>query len=368
MNFDENARIILLGGQSNIEWKLKDEVNKDKFDDINNVWLLEAGSRWKKATKENLLEFSALGAYIAKELSNPDRPLYLVSCNKGGTSASCWIPEREMANYPSLNKVFVEDYWKDIENQTGEEEDAAIKAYEKLYIDYQAACAKWQQEHPNGSLSDMKQELGHTPWPGPKGKKDPGRPGGQYQEKFEKVKDIPFTDVIWYQGEEDVKNAPYYKELLETLVTYWRKKLGNLPFHIVQLPGYDDDKTDMWPVVRQAQKEVCEELDNCHLVVGIDGGERFNIHPTNKEKIGHRLALSLQGKLVNPIPVSFKENVIEFDQPITVKENTRGWKQKDEKSVEIPADDKPVYAWKNWPEIFLFSKDDNALAPFDLTK
>lgn len=51
----------------------------------------------------------------------------------------------------------------------------------------------------------------------------------------------------------------------------------------MQLPEYDDDKNDNWPILRDAQQQVCREVPACYLVVTMNCGEEFNIHPQNKK-------------------------------------------------------------------------------------
>lgn len=38
------------------------------------------------------------------------------------------------------------------------------------------------------------------------------------------------------------------------------------------------------------QRKVCETLGNCTLSVGVDLGEEFEIHPTDKQPVGQRAA------------------------------------------------------------------------------
>jgi len=38
-----------------------------------------------------------------------------------------------------------------------------------------------------------------------------------------------------------------------------------------------------WPILRDAQQQVCREVPACYLVVTMNCGEEFNIHPQNKK-------------------------------------------------------------------------------------
>ena len=60
---------------------------------------------------------------------------------------------------------------------------------------------------------------------------------------FKKICQYSGKAVIWYQGEEDTKNAYLYHQLLQLVIENWREDMkAQIPFIIVQLPEYDDDK------------------------------------------------------------------------------------------------------------------------------
>jgi sialate O-acetylesterase len=108
--------------------------------------------------------------------------------------------------------------------------------------------------------------------------------------------------VLWYQGESDAWQPVEYARLLPTLITDWRKLFGaDVPFMIVQLPGYGPygtvpEQSD-WASLREVQRRVADATSNTGLAVTIDLGQTDNIHPTDKEEVGQRLAL-LARKLV----------------------------------------------------------------------
>ncbi|MGA7674447.1 MAG: sialate O-acetylesterase [Rhizomicrobium sp.] len=102
--------------------------------------------------------------------------------------------------------------------------------------------------------------------------------------------------ILWYQGESDAWQPQEYGRLLQALIEDWRKQFGaDVPFIVVQLPGYGPPSTkpeeSMWAELRETQRRVVDETPNTGLAVTIDLGQTDNIHPTNKQEVGRRLAL-----------------------------------------------------------------------------
>jgi alpha-glucuronidase len=101
--------------------------------------------------------------------------------------------------------------------------------------------------------------------------------------------------VVWYQGESNTQDAGHYQGLLEGMMADWRQEFGApLPFLIVQLANYGPAPTapgeSGWAQLREAQKQAVIHDRNAGLAVTIDIGDRYDIHPANKEELGRRLA------------------------------------------------------------------------------
>jgi len=101
--------------------------------------------------------------------------------------------------------------------------------------------------------------------------------------------------VLWYQGESNTGEADSYQTLLEGLMADWRRQFAqDLPFLIVQLPNYGSPPLapaeSGWAAVREAQRRAVAHDPHAGLVVSIDIGEPRNLHPTNKQEVGRRLA------------------------------------------------------------------------------
>lgn len=101
--------------------------------------------------------------------------------------------------------------------------------------------------------------------------------------------------AAWYQGESNTEEADRYESLLHGLIADWRGKFGkDLPFLVVQLANYGTPPTTPvesgWAELREAQRRVAATDSRAGLAVTIDIGDRYDIHPSNKQELGRRLA------------------------------------------------------------------------------
>jgi sialate O-acetylesterase len=104
---------------------------------------------------------------------------------------------------------------------------------------------------------------------------------------------IPFAlkGVIWYQGENNVSHPMIYNKLFSSLITGWRKDFqsGDFPFYFVQIAPNDYGTNSKSQLLREAQLKTLS-VKNTGMAVTIDIGNPKNIHPSNKEDVGKRLA------------------------------------------------------------------------------
>ena len=104
---------------------------------------------------------------------------------------------------------------------------------------------------------------------------------------------VPFTirGVIWYQGESNVDHPAQYGALFPLLIENWRKEFnaGEFPFYYVQIAPYDYGTASHSELLRESQRAALA-VRNTGMVVTLDIGNPRNIHPTNKQDVGGRLA------------------------------------------------------------------------------
>ena len=106
-----------------------------------------------------------------------------------------------------------------------------------------------------------------------------------------------FRAAVWYQGESDIHFAPDYAVTLRAMMADWRRDFrADLPFLVVQLPNFgtpvDRPEESELADVREGQRRVASADAHADYVVTIDIGDPNNIHPTNKQEVGRRLALA----------------------------------------------------------------------------
>ena len=106
-----------------------------------------------------------------------------------------------------------------------------------------------------------------------------------------------FRGVAWYQGESNssVVEGRRYQAQLSGLMADWREQFATpLPFLVVQLANYGALATSPvesgWALTRDAQRRAVAADGNAGLVVTIDIGNRDDVHPTNKQEVGRRMA------------------------------------------------------------------------------
>jgi sialate O-acetylesterase len=144
---------------------------------------------------------------------------------------------------------------------------------------------------------------------------------------------VPYAvqGVLWYQGEANVWRAAEYKKSFPLMIKDWRTKFkqGDFPFYFVQLSTFDEfggnsQKGSRWAELREAQSETLK-LKNTGMVVTTDIGNAKDIHPTNKQDIGLRLAAvamnNIYGKKQVHSGPSYKSQEIKGNQIILTFDN-----------------------------------------------
>ena len=162
---------------------------------------------------------------------------------------------------------------------------------------------------------------------------------------------VPYSikGIIWYQGENNAFRFDKYEEIFKSLIEDWREKWHNdLPFYYVQIaPYFNYYGTNA--SLREAQRNILK-IPKTGMVVTLDIGENYDIHPSNKHDVGYRLAgLALtndynqnniaSGPLYRDFEISGNKILVNFDyvgSGLTIRQN-----QKSE--FEIAGSDKQFF-------------------------
>lgn len=235
------------------EFQVKREYSFEPKDDL--------AGKWQEANPENVLKFSAVAYYMAKNLYQKYRvPVGIIHSAWGGTPAEAWVSPEALTDFPHYAEKY--SFFRDSVNLTAALEKSRQADDKTFRIHYQPAALYNAMIHPL----------------------------------------IPYTlkGIAWYQGEANSKKAPEYARLLTTLIRGWREswQQGEIPFLIVQLANYMSAQKNPseggWAAIREAQLEVSRTVPNTALIVTIDVGEANDIHPLNKKEVGRRLALAAE--------------------------------------------------------------------------
>ncbi|AEB07792.1 protein of unknown function DUF303 acetylesterase [Coriobacterium glomerans PW2] len=319
------GEVYLFAGQSNIEYKMCDEA-EFQFEyadfDLDNVsfyytpqiefehelsltWSDEPKPRWRSLHADNLGSVSAVAYYAARLLANahPTCRVGVLECFKGGTSASCWISEENLAADPLLDETYLIPYHQAINNRTAADFDQADARYRSILDTYNQKKSHFARTHPNMSLEQVKFHVGHTPWPPPMRPESFLRPSGMFHTMLEKTAPYTVRSIVWYQGEGDADHAAAYERLLRRLLSEWRREFRDqeVPIYLIQLPVYSDVARGAWAEIRLAQLQAAIQLNDVRLICAVDTGEPHNIHPEHKRTIGERLGAAMLEGSATPL-------------------------------------------------------------------
>ncbi|MFT3843726.1 MAG: sialate O-acetylesterase [Lacibacter sp.] len=127
------------------------------------------------------------------------------------------------------------------------------------------------------------------------------KPVGLYNAMIAPLTNYQVKGILWYQGESNAGRPGDYKDLMQTLIEDWRSKWNQqLPFYYVQLANFMEAKTQpeesSWAALRQQQLNNLS-VPNTGMAVIIDAGDWNDVHPEDKQTVGHRLALIAEKNL-----------------------------------------------------------------------
>jgi sialate O-acetylesterase len=198
---------------------------------------------WQVCGPQSIKSFSAVEYFFGRELHDSLHvPIGLIESDWGGTPAQAWTSRQTLESDPALKYVWEE----------------------------------WERTKATG------QEPRY-----------PSTPASLYNAMIAPLTPYTVRGVIWYQGESNASEAHAfrYRRLFAAMIQDWRGHWGegDFPFLFVQLANFKSN--DWWPVLRESQTDTLH-LRNTGMAVAIDIGESRDIHPKNKQDVGHRLALA----------------------------------------------------------------------------
>lgn len=310
------GEVFLCAGQSNIEFPLKYEINKNKYLNFNDtkiryfevkkrVYIGEEDesfskqNKWLNFEERNNREFSAIGFYFAIKLKKElNCPIGVISCSYGGTSALAFINHKLIKNNEVLQGYF-NDY---IENAHKLDIKNYLEKYQKVKeLNKNPKAIELNEKIALGTISSEdafkyffslpqdKKELLMLPV----GPRTANRPGALYETMLKDIMPFSFSYILYYQGESDAKNYQDYKEMLKVLFKQYRDEFkdDNLPIYMMMLAPFSrwlSENGNNFPALREEQIKISEEIDNVYLTNIMDDGDELDIHPKNKLIVADR--------------------------------------------------------------------------------
>ncbi|HEY6505334.1 MAG TPA: sialate O-acetylesterase [Chitinophagaceae bacterium] len=200
-------------------------------------------SFWKEATPENISNFSATAYYFGRLLQQHLKiPVALINDSYGGSSAEAFMSIEALKAFPEIKVHTATDTFR-LNNRSAT----------TLY---------------NGMIHPI---VGYT-----------------------------IKGCIWYQGESNQDRPDQYEKLFPAMVAQWRSEWGqgDFPFYFAQIAPYNyyqlpvTARTEKMnsAYLRDAQRKAVNIIPNSGMVVLMDNGEEFGIHPPDKETVGKRFA------------------------------------------------------------------------------
>ncbi|HUA66806.1 MAG TPA: sialate O-acetylesterase [Alphaproteobacteria bacterium] len=299
------GEVWLCSGQSNMEFGMGNVTNSAeeiaaadhpgiRLLLVQHSWLAQPTNdidgTWKVCTPQSVTEggwngFSAVAYFFGRELNQKlGVPIGLIESDWGGTRIESWTPPEGFAMVPALK-----DEYKRVE--AGDPHNPVHQRLLRQTLDQYdqwlaAAREAMTAETAVPAAPKYPEEL-----QGPQGLQEAT---ALYNGMIHPLAPLAMRGAIWYQGEANEPEGMKYFERMKALIGGWRKVWdeGEFPFYFVQIAPYDyGDNPQNLARLWEAQTLAANKIPNAGMAVVNDVGNLKNIHPTNKQDVGHRLAL-----------------------------------------------------------------------------
>ena len=341
---------------------------------------------WVVCSAETVGRFSATAYFFGRNIYEVlKQPVGLINSSVGGTPIESWIsPEAQQAS------AELKPFYAALQQESGKFDEAKAKA------GYEREVAKWVEAVKQAKAA--KTTVPRKPRDPLETRKRKGDIGGLFNGKISPLIPYAIRGAIWYQGEANSVDfkAPYYQQLLTLLAKDWRTRWNDeFPFAWVQLPNFTR-AGEGWPIMREQMLNAVSTIPQSGMAITLDIGETKNIHPTNKQEVGRRLAqwalgavyhkdvAATSGPLIDTATVKGGEFLVTFKHAkgLTAKGDLTGfeiagadgqWQPADAKidgetvivsAKAVTAPKQVRYAWKDNPTATLFNGAGIPASPF----
>ena len=284
------GEVWLCGGQSNMEWSVSASKNSaQEIAGANNPLIrhikiphvtaataqddVKAGP-WQLTTPQTAGSFTAVGYFFAREIQKEiGVPIGLIGSNWGGTRIEPWTPPIGFQSVPALKEAFADKL------ATFPAKSPVVGKDKKAVLD--------KDGKPVMNVSN-------------------GSPLAMYNAMIHPLVPFAIRGALWYQGESNNGEGMLYFEKKRALIEGWRKvwNQGEFPFLFVQLAPYRYNSPEKLPGIWEAQTATLS-IPNTGMAVTTDVTTVRDIHPPDKQTVGHRLALWALAKTYNKPVTSY---------------------------------------------------------------
>ena len=294
------GEVWLCSGQSNMEMGIamskdaKEEVAAATHPEIHlclvpktkaGFPMADVDAKWKVCTPATVAEggwngFSAVAYYFGREIQKTlNVPVGLIESSWGGTRIEPWTPPEGFAAVPALAPI-----GEDVGRANEEYGTAYAASLDRLEAAIGEARKAVAEHKPYPALPQL--TLQHR-------LNSEGAPTGLYNGMIHPLVPFGIRGAIWYQGESNNGDSMSYFEKMKGLIAGWRKvwNKGDFPFYFVQIApfNYGGDSTREAGIWNAQLASL--SIPNTGMAVTTDIATLNDIHPPDKQDVGHRLAL-----------------------------------------------------------------------------
>lgn len=284
-------------GQSNMQWPVEGSANAAAEIAAANcpqlrlftvpratspIPVQDVQAKWVVCSPETIGEFSAVLYFFGRTLQQDLKsPMGLIHSSWGGSPLASWLSGPALASSATLEPF--RTFWA-----------SQVSQYPDNLLRYEQALQRWKDGGSRGNGPRLPLGPGHF-----------HEPSSLFNGMIAPLLKYTIKGALWYQGETEAGRAHghVYGEALMTLVRDWRRAFdqGDFPFYWVQLANFGDAaKNGHWMLVQEGQVQATA-LRATGVVVITDIGNPTDIHPTNKQDVGRRLALLAAGRGASPL-------------------------------------------------------------------
>lgn len=305
--------VWLCTGPSNIFWpvkrcdRAKEEIAAATFPEIRFFTVKKHAAdqpqedcvgHWFSCRPKTVGEVSGIGYFFSRRIHREvGVPVGMFQSFWGGSRVEAWTSREALEAQPALKPIL--NWW-----------EKAIREYDpkEAQATYRGQLSQWKQ-----AVAKAK-SAGKKPPRKPRKPLEPSRsqhrPACLYNGMIAPLIPYGTRGVISYQGLGNLYWAEYSRVLMPTMINDWRSRWQQkiLPLGMVQPAPYPCDRwprqnEDAYALQRESQLLLLDELANIGVAPTMDIGDLKELHFTNKQDVGRRMAQwALATVYQKPIP------------------------------------------------------------------